>query len=43
MAGYADRRPIVSNETEEDRTQNRRVEFVFEYERGANPEALFAL
>jgi len=43
MAGYADRRPIASNETEDGRTRNRRVEFVFEYERGASPEALFEL
>ena len=38
VAGYADRRPISGNDTEDGRARNRRVEFVFEYERGAGPE-----
>jgi chemotaxis protein MotB len=33
VAGYADRRPIASNETDEGRARNRRVEFVFQTER----------
>jgi chemotaxis protein MotB len=38
VAGYADRRPISGNDTEDGRARNRRVEFVFEYERGAGPD-----
>jgi chemotaxis protein MotB len=43
VAGYADRRPIAGNDSEEGRARNRRVEFVFEYERGANPGQAFDL
>jgi chemotaxis protein MotB len=43
VAGYADRRPIAGNDSEEGRARNRRVEFVFEYERDANPEQAFDL
>jgi chemotaxis protein MotB len=43
VAGYADRRPIAGNDNEEGRARNRRVEFVFEYERGARPEQAFDL
>jgi chemotaxis protein MotB len=43
MAGYADRQPIARNDSDEGRAQNRRVEFVFEYERGTNPEQPFDL
>lgn len=41
VAGYADRRPIASNETDEGRARNRRVEFVFETEREADAETVF--
>jgi len=43
MAGYADRRPIVRNESDEGRARNRRVEFVFEYDRSTNPAPPFDL
>ena len=43
VAGYADRRPIAGNDSEEGRARNRRVEFVFEYERGTRPEPAFDL
>jgi flagellar motor protein MotB len=29
IAGYADNHPIASNDTEEGRAKNRRVEFIF--------------
>jgi chemotaxis protein MotB len=35
VAGYADTHPVASNASEEGRAQNRRVEFVFEYEPAA--------
>lgn len=41
VAGYADRRPIASNDSEEGRARNRRVEFVFETERGTDAETVF--
>jgi chemotaxis protein MotB len=37
VAGYADTHPVASNATEEGRAQNRRVEFVFDYEQIAAP------
>lgn len=43
MAGYADRQPIARNESDEGRARNRRVEFVFEYERGRTSEHPFDL
>ena len=43
QACYADRRPIAANDSEEGRAKNRRVELVFEFERGANPEQAFDL
>jgi chemotaxis protein MotB len=43
VAGYADRRPIASNATDEGRARNRRVEFVFETERDQSPDAAFDL
>ncbi len=33
IAGYADTRPVMSNATTEGRARNRRVEFVFEYDK----------
>jgi chemotaxis protein MotB len=41
VAGYADRRPIASNDTDEGRARNRRVEFVFETERDTDAETVF--
>lgn len=41
VAGYADREPVVPNDTPEHRMQNRRVEFVFSKpEWASSPEAL---
>jgi chemotaxis protein MotB len=37
VAGYADTHPVASNVTDEGRAQNRRVEFVFDYDQVAAP------
>ncbi len=38
VAGYADTHPVASNASEEGRSQNRRVEFVFAYGQAPAPE-----
>ncbi len=38
-AGFADTRPVVPNDSPEHRSRNRRVEFVFEGDEGAEPSA----
>ena len=45
VAGYADMRPVASNATPEGRARNRRVEFVFEYDKNAyaNPADAFKM
>lgn len=45
VAGYADMRPVASNATPDGRAQNRRVEFVFEYDKAAyaNPADAFKM